>query len=53
MFSVHNQRAEYFKAKKVHIENNWLACHIDGEKKNLKDEIKMKICNKQINVICK
>ena len=48
-----SKRAQYIHARNITIENTWLACHIDGEKKNLKDEIKMKICNKQINVICK
>ena len=48
-----SKRAQYIHAKNITIENTWLACHIDGEKKNLKDEIQMKVCNKQINVFCK
>ena len=48
-----SKRAQYIHANNITIENNWLACHIDGEKKNLKDEIKMSVCSKQINVFCK
>lgn len=46
-------RAEYFKAETVKIENNWLACHIDGEKKNLKDEINITVLNKVVSVYSK
>ena len=48
-----NTRAEYFKAKNIEIENNWSACHIDGEKKNLKDNINISILNKAIKVFGK
>ena len=48
-----SKRAQYIHANNITIESNWLACHIDGEKKNLKDEIKMSVCSKQINVFCK
>ena len=48
-----NARAEYLKAKSVCIENGWSACHIDGEKKNLKDDINIKILNKSIKVFGK
>lgn len=34
-----NARAYYLKAKKLHIKNTWTACHIDGEKEKLKDDI--------------
>ena len=50
---TNNKRAEYFKAETVKIENNWLACHIDGEKKNLKDEICISVLTKSVNVFCK
>ena len=45
-----NSRAEYFKAKNVKIKNNWLVCHIDGEKKNLKDNIEISIMEKAVRV---
>ena len=48
-----NNRAEYFKAKNVSIENNWLVCHIDGEKKNLKGDIDISISQKAVNVFGK
>lgn len=48
-----NTRAEYFKAETVKIENSWLACHIDGEKRNLKDEINITVMKKSVNVFCK
>ena len=48
-----NTRAEYFKAKSVKIENNWLVCHIDGEKRNLKGDIDISISQKAVNVIGK
>ncbi len=48
-----NNRAEYFKAKSVRIENNWLACHIDGEKKNLKGDIDIRILEKSVRVFGK
>jgi YegS/Rv2252/BmrU family lipid kinase len=34
-----NARAYYLKAKKLHIKNTWTACHIDGEKEKIKDDI--------------
>lgn len=48
-----NKRAEYLKTKKVKIENNWLACHIDGEKKNLKDDINITVIEKAVKVFGK
>ena len=48
-----NARAEYFKAKNVSIENNWIVCHIDGEKKNLKENIDIVISQKAVNVFGK
>ena len=40
--------AEYYKAKDISLENSWTVCHIDGEKKNLKENINMKILPKTI-----
>ena len=48
-----NKRAEYMKAKNVEIENSWIACHIDGEKKNLKDNINIEVINCSIKVFYK
>ena len=38
-----NPRAMYLKAKNIHIKNRWCACHIDGEKSKLKDNININI----------
>ena len=48
-----NSRAEYINAQNVTIYNNWLTCHIDGEKRNLKNNINIKVLNKSINVFAK
>lgn len=48
-----SKRAEYIKAKEINIENNWQACHIDGEKKNLKDNINIRILDKSVKVFGK
>ena len=45
-------RAEYLKAEKVQIKNNWTACHIDGEKKNLKEDIEISVLKNSVNVFC-
>ena len=45
-----NAAAEYLKAKNVRIENSWQVCHIDGEKKNLKDCINISISEKALRV---
>lgn len=38
-----NSRAYYLKAKNLRLQNNWTACHIDGEKTKLKDDILIRI----------
>ncbi len=38
-----NSRAYYLKAKNLRLQNNWTACHIDGEKTKLKDDIIIRI----------
>lgn len=48
----YSNSAEYLQAKNINIENNWTVCHIDGEKKNLKDEINITVLHKKINVFC-
>jgi diacylglycerol kinase family enzyme len=48
-----NKRAEYLKAKGVKAENNWLACHIDGEKKIIKNDIEITISEKAVRVFGK
>ena len=48
-----NSRAEYLKAKNIYIENDWTVCHIDGEKKNLKEKININIRKKSIKVFTK
>ena len=48
-----SNRAEYIKAEKFGMENNWLACHIDGEKKIFKENINIHIIEHAINVSAK
>lgn len=48
-----SSRAEYFKASELNIQNNWCACHIDGEKTRIKGNIEIKIIPKAIRVYCK
>ena len=48
-----NNRAEYIRAKDVHIENSWLTCHIDGEKINFKGNIRINILDNAIEVFNK
>ena len=48
-----NFAAEYYKAQNITVENSWTACHIDGEKKNLKDDINIKIINKSVKIFAK
>lgn len=47
-----NARAYYLKAKKLHIKNTWTACHIDGEKSKIKDDIYVSINNNVLNAFC-
>ena len=48
-----NARAYYLKAKKLYIKNNWTACHIDGEKNKLKDDIIINVVPKILKVYSK
>ena len=45
--------AKYIKAKSINIKNNWLACHIDGEARKLKNDIQIDILPKTIKVYSK
>lgn len=45
--------AEYKKFEKLDIKNSWQVSHIDGEKRNLKDNINTKILKKSIQVYAK
>lgn len=47
------KRAEYLKAKNITIENSGITCHIDGEKKLLKDNINITIKNNSLRVFAK
>lgn len=49
-FRKSNSRADYFSVSNLKIKNNWCACHIDGEKSRLKDDIEIKIRKNAINV---
>ena len=48
-----NSRAYYLKAQELRIKNTWTACHIDGEKTKLKDDIKLSIVPKILKVYSK
>lgn len=48
-----NSRAYYLKAKKLRLQNNWTACHIDGEKTKLKDDIFVTVNNNFLKTFCK
>lgn len=50
---MNNSRAYYLKAKKLRMVNNWTACHIDGEKTKLKDEIVINIVPEILKVYAK
>ena len=54
-FNIHKDSkiASYIKAKEIKTKENWLNCHIDGEKRILKDDISIKIQEKFIKVFCK
>ena len=45
--------AKYMQAKSISIKNTWLACHIDGEKRKLKNDIQINIQPKTIKVYSK
>ena len=51
-FNIHKNSsvAEYIKADKIFIENEWHNCHIDGEKKNLKGDININVESKKVRV---
>ena len=48
-----SKRAEYIKAQNINIETGWLACHIDGEKKNLKENVRISIQHNALKVFSK
>ena len=48
-----NKNAEYFQAKTIEINNDWLVSHIDGEKRILRDKTNIIINNKAIRVFSK
>lgn len=48
-----NKRAYYLRAKKLRIKNNWVACHIDGEKTKLKDDVIINIVPEILKVYIK
>lgn len=50
---TNNSRAIYHKAKEINIKNTWLSCHIDGEKKKIKGDIKINILPKTLKVYSK
>ena len=44
---------KYFKTNKLMIKNNWVACHIDGEKMILKNDINISVVPQILNVYSK
>ena len=55
LFQIRKNRknAKYIQGKKICIESSWRVCHIDGEKKNLKESIQIDLIPNAINVLCK
>lgn len=47
-----NKNVKYIKAQSVALENNYAICHIDGEKQKIREDIKIDILPKSVNVIC-
>ncbi|MGM9994019.1 MAG: diacylglycerol/lipid kinase family protein [Candidatus Avigastranaerophilus sp.] len=45
-----NKNTVYMKASKISIKNTWLFCHIDGEKKKIRGDIKINILPKTLKV---
>ena len=50
---INSPKAQYLKAKDIFIENTWSTCHIDGEKKNIKEDIRIKIISKAVKTFSK
>ena len=51
-FRKSNTRAIYFSTSNLKIKNNWCACHIDGEKARLKDDIDIIVQKNAVKVFC-
>lgn len=47
------KKTKYFKTNKLMIKNNWVACHIDGEKMKLKNDINISVVPQILNVYSK
>ena len=47
------KKTKYFKTNKLMIKNNWVACHIDGEKMILKNDINISVVPQILNVYSK
>lgn len=47
------KKTKYFKTNKLMIKNNWVACHIDGEKMKLKNDINISVIPQILNVYSK
>ena len=48
-----NGAAEYLKGKNIKIKTGWISGHIDGEKKNFKEDIIFSVNPKSLNVFSK
>ena len=47
------KKTKYFKTNKLIIKNNWIACHIDGEKMKLKNDINVSVIPKILSIYSK
>ena len=47
------KKTKYFKTDKLVIKNTWVACHIDGEKMKLKNDINISVIPQILNVYSK
>lgn len=48
---INTKKIKYFQAENIEIKNNWIAAHIDGEKKNLQDNINIKIIKNSVHIL--
>lgn len=46
------KNVKYIQTSNIEIENDFCNCHIDGEKTKIKDNIKINITPKSVNIIC-
>lgn len=48
---INTKKIKYLQSENIEIKNNWIAAHIDGEKKNLQDNINIKIIKNSVHIL--